>query len=422
MKSGLKIRYEIHNILININKFNYSIDHKKNNILLNNYSQRDKDFIINVCLTTMRYFFHINNILKKYVKKNNKIHQKILLMSAVCQIVFLNFKEYAVIDCSVEISKKLKIFPGLINSVLKNISKNKSELKNISINYEVFPTWFKKEFINESIEKKKTFLKNFYSKPNLHIVFKSDLQLRKFEKKVIKTSELSGFIEDETDKIFTLSSFRNGDWWIQDLSSFLPMYTFKKDLRNKEVLDLCAAPGGKSFQAICSKSKVTLNDKNVKRVRILKQNLKRLKFNFDVLNYDALKLNLQNKFDIVILDSPCSSIGTIRRNPEIFFKSRKPEIKKLNLIQKELLEKSKSLVKKNGLIFYMVCSFFYSETIDQVNNFLKNNKQFSMIKINIPKNMLDNFENKKYFATIPSQFKKYNFDGYFAAVLCNNKT
>ena len=83
--------------------------------------------------------------------------------------------------------------------------------------------------------------------------------------------------------------------------------------------------------------------------------------------------------------------------------------------------KSKSLVKKNGLIFYMVCSFFYSETIGQINTFLKNNKEFSINKINMPNNMGHIFENKKYFITLPGQFKNFNFDGYFAAVLCNNR-
>ena len=207
-----------------------------------------------MCLTTMRYFFHIKNILKKYLKKNNKIHQKILLMSAVCQIVFLDFREYAVIDCSVEISKKLKIYPGLINSALKNISKDKSELKKNLINYKVFPHWFKKEFYNESKERKDTFTKNFFSKPNLHIVFKSEDELKKFEKKLIKTSELSGFLKDDSNKIFNLPSFKKGEWWIQDLSSFLPINIFKKNFENKEVLDLCAAPRRKIFSSNLLKS------------------------------------------------------------------------------------------------------------------------------------------------------------------------
>ena len=79
---------------------------------------------------------------------------------------------------------------------------------------------------------------------------------------------------------------------------------------------------------------------------------------------------------MVILDAPCSSIGTIRRHPEIFFKSKKPNFSSLNKLQKNLLEKSSRLIKNKGKIVYMVCSFFYSETIGIVENFLKKKKAF----------------------------------------------
>ena len=67
----------------------------------------------------MRYKFHVNNIIKKYLKKKSKNNQYVLLLSAITQIVFLDFKEYAVIDNSVEIAKKINVYPGLINAVLK---------------------------------------------------------------------------------------------------------------------------------------------------------------------------------------------------------------------------------------------------------------------------------------------------------------
>ena len=70
----------------------------------------------NVTLNTMRYHFHCLKIIDKYIKKKIRDHEKILLISAITQIVFLEFKEYAVINCSVEIAKKLKLYSGLINA------------------------------------------------------------------------------------------------------------------------------------------------------------------------------------------------------------------------------------------------------------------------------------------------------------------
>ena len=84
----------------------------------------------------MRLHLHCLKIINKYIKKKLRDHEKILLISAITQIVFLDFKEYAVINCSVEISKKLKLYPGIINASLKKIAKNKIEFKKIQITFE----------------------------------------------------------------------------------------------------------------------------------------------------------------------------------------------------------------------------------------------------------------------------------------------
>ena len=92
----------------------------------------------------MRYQFHCEKIIIKYVSKKSKVHENILLKSAITQIVFLEFKDYAVIDSSVEIAKKLNIYHGFINACLKKISKDKNSLKNIQIDFDELPEWFKK--------------------------------------------------------------------------------------------------------------------------------------------------------------------------------------------------------------------------------------------------------------------------------------
>ena len=79
------------------------------------------------------------------IKKKLRDQEKILLISAITQIVFLNFKEYAVINCSVEIAKKLNLYPGIINATLKKIAKNKNDLKQIKISFSDLPLWFQKK-------------------------------------------------------------------------------------------------------------------------------------------------------------------------------------------------------------------------------------------------------------------------------------
>ena len=128
----------------------------------------------------------------------------------------------------------------------------------------------------------------------------------------------------------------------------LPLALIPKT-KNLSILDICAAPGGKAFQ-ILSNNKVVLNDINIKRISKLKTNLSRLKFNPEIQNLNGLDFDENYKFDIVILDAPCSSIGTIRKHPEILFRSKKPNFKNLNSIQKNLLQKSSKMVKNKGKI------------------------------------------------------------------------
>ena len=78
-------------------------------------------------------------------------------------------------------------------------------------------------------------------------------------------------------------------------------------------LDACAAPGGKSFQLLSKKKKLTLNDKSNERIKILKSNLDRLNFNAKILNKDFTKFNVDEKYDFIIIDAPCSAIGTVRK-------------------------------------------------------------------------------------------------------------
>ena len=186
---------------------------------------------------------------------------------------------------------------------------------------------------------------------------------------------------------------------------------------------MCAAPGGKAFQTISLNNDVTLNDKSLKRIETLKVNLTRLNFNDKkILNYDALDIREDKKFDVIILDSPCSGVGTLRRNPEILFKKKPPDLNFLTKIQKDLINKAAKLLNKNGILIYMVCSFFYDETKNIKNNFLNEHKNFSQKKFNL--NSSNKFRefldvDGDIFCT-PSNFNNYMVDGFYSVKFIKN--
>ena len=199
MQKGIKTRLISHQILFDIRENNKNFDQTFNiNTLKKKILESDIKMIQNIVLSSMRYHLHIDKIIPLYAKKKITNNQYILLLSAITQIVFLDFKNYAVVNSSVEIAKITKIYPGFINAILKNIIRDKKELKKIKINYSDLPNWFTKENISILNNEKKLFLDTIIDVPSLHLVFKNKLYINKFEYEYSKTSDVSLVIKKKS--------------------------------------------------------------------------------------------------------------------------------------------------------------------------------------------------------------------------------
>ncbi len=422
MKKSTQVRVIIFEILIDIYKKNMKFDDLFN-LVLKKYklNELEKSFIFNVCLNTMRYSIHSKKILDRFIKKKLNTRQYILLSSAITQLVFLNVKAYAVINETVEVAKKIKLYPSFINAILKKINDDIKVLKKIKINKEDFPIWFTKHINDCDNINLDLFFKTYFFEPSLHLVFKSNKFLNNFDENYILTSPKSIFLKKEK-KINELDNYTKGHWWVQNFSSMLPMM-LAPDIKDKDVLDLCAAPGGKAFQILADNNNVMLNDISIKRIKTLKENLNRLKYHPEVKNYNALDFPERKKFDVVLIDAPCSAVGTLRTNPEIIFKQKSPNLNDFFEFQIKLLNKSAKLVKPGGIIIYMVCSFLYIETLKPINNFLKYNNEFRILSYeNLPAklNIKKLISEKGYFITAPTIYKNFNIDGFFSIQLIKN--
>jgi len=425
VQAGLQTRYTIHKILRQLRLDTIGFDEVfLEKVVKKNFKDNDRKMIHSVVLNAMRYHLFIDEIIKKFSTRLNKSSESYyLLLSAITQLLILNFKDFAVINSTVELAKNKDINAPekFINAVLRNISRNKSKLSKINYNFSRLPLWFTKKVSYWNKSQKNEFSKTICEEPDLHIVFKNKKDLNKITSKKIQTSDCSIVIKNSMT-INNIEGYNKGLWWVQDFATMLPLYLIN-NTKNKYIADICAAPGGKTFQLLSYGAKVKAIDKNVKRMELMKKNLQRLKYNCEIEIKDFLKFNKKQKYDMIVLDAPCSSIGTIRRHPEIFFRKKTPNFSKIRLIQKQLLEKAKSLVKINGILIYMICSFFHEEGIIQINNFLKENKNFSQIKfssnkLKYTKNFIDE---KGFYYVIPSKLDNHVLiDGFFAAILKKN--
>ena len=420
MRKSVKVRLIIFDILNEIYQKNRNFDDSLLYLTKNlKFSDQDTSMIYNIVLNSIRNNLFIKTILNNYLQKKTSLKIKILLISAITQILYLDFKEYAVTNDTVEIGKIRKLNPGLINSLLKNIIKKKESINKKKFARSFVPLWFVEALKKNELNLKEV-VENISNEPSLHLVFKNNSMLKAFKEEHDKTSNLSAFITNKK-KIKDLENYYKGHWWVQDLSSMLPIY-LSPEIRFKKILDMCAAPGGKAFQTICLNNDVILNDISLKRTKVLKANLERLNFSNEIKNYNALEISEEKKFDVIILDAPCSGIGTLRRNPEILYKKKPPDLDFLTKLQMNLINKAANLLNKNGIIIYMVCSFFYDETKIIKNKFLNDNKNFSQYKFELGlntkfKNFLD--KDGDIFCT-PSKYENYMIDGFYSVKFIKN--
>jgi 16S rRNA (cytosine967-C5)-methyltransferase len=142
---------------------------------------------------------------------------------------------------------------------------------------------------------------------------------------------------------------------VQDAAAALPARALG-DVRGKRVLDLCAAPGGKTLQLAAAGALVTAVDKSEARLKRLRENLARTHLQADVICADALAYRSSAPFDAVLLDAPCTSTGTLRRHPDVAWLRRPSDIRALADLQAQLLAAAAAQLKPGAPLVYAVCS------------------------------------------------------------------
>ena len=153
----------------------------------------------------------------------------------------------------------------------------------------------------------------------------------------------------------SLPGFREGAWWVQDLAASLPARLLGAG-EGRTVLDLCAAPGGKTLQLAANGWQVTALDASTKRLGRVNDNLSRTGLKAELVPADALKWQNDTAFDAVLLDAPCTATGTCRRHPDVLHRIAKRHVDELAELQAALLEKAAGWVKPGGTLIYAVCS------------------------------------------------------------------
>ncbi|MBL8016452.1 MAG: 16S rRNA (cytosine(967)-C(5))-methyltransferase RsmB, partial [Ignavibacteria bacterium] len=364
------------------------------------------------------------------------------LRVALYQILFLNkIPDFAAVNEAVEFVKRISTqkHADVVNGLLRTIIRTKNDLvyptreidevKYLGI-MQSHPNWMVKRWIQRfGFDDAVIFAESNNKRPILTLRVNTikttrEQVLKRFEERniVYRTCRyIDYFITLRLmSKIYLDEDFVNGMYTVQDESAGLPAVLLKPT-ENDVVLDMCAAPGGKSThlaQIMGNKGRIYSVDKYDAKIKMMQQTGERLGItNIEFINDDAADLQDPRvkdlKFDKILLDAPCSGMGVLSKKPEIRWKREMEDIYALAEIQKKLLSSAVKYLKPGGVIVYSTCSTEPEENMDVIKDFLEKNPDFEIDNASkYVKHDLVNAEG--CIETFPH---KHNIDGSFAARL-----
>ncbi len=362
--------------------------HKEFNFL----EGRERNLARMIIATALRHKGQLDDLIMRMQAKPQEISPpslKIVLYVGITQVLFMNVPDHAAVDTTVTLAEQSGFLnqKGFVNAILRRVIREGKDIvaKQDPVQTNI-PDWLLQEWIAD------------YGLTTTAEISKSSLTEASLDISVAKAEELEYWSNELNAVVLPTGSLRlpsgggaipefngfdDGLWWVQDASAALPVHILGNDLSGKTIIDLCAAPGGKTAQLAARGGDVIALDRSAKRLETLKENIARLTLpnDVEVVVGDGSVWQPKEPVDIVLLDAPCSATGTIRRHPDILHLKGEKDVAQLRDIQSRLLENSVAMVKSGGTLIYCTCSLQKSEGEGQVETFLSTHPEFSRAPI-----------------------------------------
>jgi 16S rRNA (cytosine967-C5)-methyltransferase len=328
---------------------------------LNGLDARDRALTRSIATVSLRRLGTIRKALGRFLdkglpKKSGSLEWTLIVAAA--QILFLDAPDHAAVDLAVRAAKAEPAaapFAALVNGVLRSIIRERQEILEASDALDDdTPAWLAARWrANYGAVTAHAIASANRDEPTLDLSVKSDAEgwARRLGGIVLP----SGSVRLESHvPVPELEGYAEGEWWVQDAAAALPARLLRSSA-GMRVVDLCAAPGGKSAEIAASGARLTAVDRSAERLKRLAVNFERLRLDAEIAVADVLSFDAP-LFDAVLLDAPCSATGTIRRHPDVAWTKRLGDLAPLILLQGHLLDKAVALTKPGGVLVYCVCS------------------------------------------------------------------
>lgn len=344
---------------------------------------RDAGFARALVSETLRHMGALDAVLRKFIAKPLVPHKagatsEILLLGA-CELLILKVAAHAAVDAANELAakdSKAVHFKPLINAVLRKVAKEgEAVLSGLDRERLSTPDWLWTRWAAQ------------YDAGTARVIARAhqheapiDIILKSADAIYPPSEALFGNVRRLIDpgRIEELPGFAEGDWWVQDCAASLPARLLG-DVRGKTVIDLCAAPGGKTMQLAASGANVIAVEIDAARAMRIQENLTRTKLSAQIVTADARDFDTKAPF--VLIDAPCTATGTIRRHPDLPWIKGAADVTVSAGAAYEILESGTALVEPGGTLVFAVCSLEREEGEEQIAVFLSQHPEFSRLPI-----------------------------------------
>jgi 16S rRNA (cytosine967-C5)-methyltransferase len=308
---------------------------------------------------------------------------RMLLCAGCVQLHHMDVPAYAAVHSTVELAKyhRLPHLAGVINAVLKRVA---------AITLEDYPTlltdvpaWLHTRLIAD------------YGETVALQIVTSSLQDITYTDLTVKEPSTLPRLQHALNaqhyygqnirvhragNVTALEGFDAGEWWVQDIAASLPVTLLADIVKSKQILEIGAAPGGKTMQLASYNAQVLAVDRSKTRLKLLQENMARTGLSVPFQQADITRaFPATQAYDMVVVDAPCSATGTIRRNPDILFQRNAQDVMQLMTAQQALLDCAKMHVKQGGMMLYITCSLFHDEGEERINQFLHSHTSWQRV-------------------------------------------
>jgi 16S rRNA (cytosine967-C5)-methyltransferase len=331
---------------------------------LKSLADRDRALMRRLVATILRRLGTLGHLLSRLLDRGVPTDapraQSALLIGAA-QILWMDVPDHAAVDLSVRLvqsDRRAAKYAGLVNAVLRRCAREGQPLiDEVKAQTLDIPPWLLTRWIAAYGESTAREMATAIGhEPSLDITVKSDAPhwVTRLHGETLPTGTVRTLLQGS---VTMLPGFSEGQWWVQDAAAALPARLFG-DVGGKAIVDLCAAPGGKTAQLAHAGARVTAVDRSPARMARLRDNLARLSLQADTVVIDAAEWagGENGGYDGVLVDAPCTSTGTIRRHPDVAWLRQEGDIAALSTLQKRLLQKAVALLKPGGTLVYCTCS------------------------------------------------------------------